>query len=76
MVLSLQKVEFLLDAIAGLADGKFERLPRLRRALQHKNTIKCINKAAKALNTPVKVCNTPGPASPRDLFEVDLVAGG
>jgi hypothetical protein len=42
MVLGLQEVEFLLDAITGLGDRKFERLPRLRWTLQHKSTIKCI----------------------------------
>jgi len=43
MVLGLQKVELFLDTITGLADRKFERLPRLRWTLQHKNAIKCIN---------------------------------
>lgn len=43
MVLCLQEVEFLLDAIAGLGYCKFELLRRLRWTLQHKNAIKCID---------------------------------
>lgn len=57
MILSLQKVELLFYTIAGFADRKFERLPRLRWTLQHKNAIKCIN-VPQSLNV-IKAYKTP-----------------